>query len=118
MGTDLFVSEQSEFRTDSKGRTQYTVTQLDNFRGRGCDKIIDSIPALSKMSNCSTVSVDAMDIINALNDLEADREYDYGCDRDTSELDDAIDKLTSFIEENDLKDLSYCDRTFEFHLWF
>ena len=44
MGTDLFVSEQSEFRTDSKGRTQYTVTQLDNFRGRGCGKIIDSIP--------------------------------------------------------------------------
>ena len=33
-------------------------------------------------------------------------------------LDDAIDKLTSFIEENDLKDLGYGDRTFEFHLWF
>ncbi len=118
MGTDLFVSEQSEFRTDSKGRTQYTVTQLDNFRGYGCSKIIDSIPALSEMSNCSTVTIDAKDIVNALDDLEAEREYEFRCSRDTSELDDAIDKLTSFIEENDLKDLEYGDRTFEFHLWY
>lgn len=118
MGTDLFVSEQSDFRTDSKGRTQYTVTQLDNFRGYGCSKIIDSIPALSEMSNCSTVTVDAKDIVNALDDLEAEREYEIRCSRDTSELDDAVDKLTSFIEENDLKDLEYGDRTFEFHLWY
>lgn len=118
MGTDLFVSEQSEFRNDSNGRLQYTVTQLDNFRGLGCSKIIDSIPALSEMSNCSTVTVDAMDIINALKDLEAEREYEFHCSRETSELDDAIDKLTSFIEENDLKDLDYGDRTFEFHLWY
>lgn len=118
MGTDLFVSEQSEFRTDSKGRMQYTVTQIDNFRGYGCSKIIDSIPALSEMSNCSTVSVDAKDIVNALDNLEAEREYEIRCSRDTSDLDDAIDKLTSFIEEHDLKDLDYGDRAFEFHLWY
>ena len=118
MGTDLFVSEQSDFRTDSKGRTQYKVTHLENFRGYGCSKIIDSIPALSEMSNCSTVTVDAKDIVNALDDLEAEREYEIRCSRDTSELDDAVDKLTSFIEENDLKDLEYGDRTFEFHLWY
>lgn len=118
MGTDLFVSEQTDFRTDSKGRTQYTVTQLDNFRGYGCSRIIDSIPTLSEMSNCSTVSVDAKDIVNALDNLESEREYEVRCSRDTSELDDAIDKLTSFIEENDLKNLEYGDRVFEFHLWY
>ena len=32
MGTDLTVYEQSDFRTDSKGRMCYTVTELFNFR--------------------------------------------------------------------------------------
>ena len=42
MGLDLTVSEQTDFRKDSKGRIQYTVTELYNFRHNGY-KIIEYI---------------------------------------------------------------------------
>ena len=123
MGLDLTVSEQTDFRKDSKGRLQHTVTELYNFLHNGY-KIIEYVGELSSMSNCSTVTVDAMDFISGLKRMKEDMlfiEHDgehYA--NEESELQRAIEDLECFIDENDLNDdeLERGDRTFEVHMWY
>lgn len=66
MGLDLTISEQSEFRTDSKGRPQHTVTELLNIHGSEGHLFLDNVGGLSELSNCSTMTIDAMDIFEGL----------------------------------------------------
>ena len=122
MGTDLTVFEQSDFRTDSKGRMQYTVTELHNFRPNA-HKIMEYVSDLSDMSNCSTVCVDAKEFVLALNNMKDDMlfiEHDgehYA--NEENELKSAIEDLQGFIEENKIdSDIEYGERTFDVHLWF
>ena len=123
MGLDLTVSEQTDFRSDSKGRLQHTVTELYNFLHNGY-KIVEYISGLSDMSNCSTVTVDAMDFISGLKRMKEDIlfiEHDgehYA--NEENELQRAIEDLECFIDENDLNDdeLERGDRTFEVQMSF
>jgi hypothetical protein len=123
MGLDLTVSEQTDFRKDSKGRMQYTVTELYNFNHNGY-KIVEYVSDLSDMSNCSTVTVDAKDFVAGLQQMKDDMsfiEHDgehYA--NEESELKRAIEDLEYFIEENNLNDseLDWGDRTFEVHMWY
>ena len=118
MGLDLIVSEQTDFRSDSKGRLQHTVTELYNFLHNGY-KIVEYISGLSDMKNCTTVTVDAMDFISGLERMKDDMlfiEHDgehYA--NEENELQRAIEDLECFIDENDLNDdeLERGDRTFE-----
>ena len=123
MGLDLTVSEQTDFRKDSKGRMQYTVTELYNFNHNGY-KIVEYVSDLSDMSNCSTVTVDAKDFVAGLQQMKDDMsfiEHDgehYA--NEESELKRAIEDLEYFIDENNLNDseLDWGDRTFEVHMWY
>ena len=123
MGLDLIVSEQTDFRSDSKGRLQHTVTELYNFYHNGY-KIVEYVSGLSDIKNCSTVTVDAMDFISGLKRMKEDMlfiEHDgkhYA--NEESELKRAIEDLECFIDENNLNDdeLERGDRTFEVHMWY
>ena len=123
MGLDLTVSEQTDFRKDSKGRMQYTITELYNFNHNGY-KIVEYVGELSDMKNCSTVTVDAMDFISGLKRMKDDMlfiEHDgehYA--NEENELQRAIEDLECFIDENDLNDdeLERGDRTFEVQMSF
>ena len=123
MGLDLTVSEQTDFRKDSKGRLQHTVTELYNFLHNGY-KIVEYISGLSDMKNCTTVTVDAMDFISGLERMKDDMlfiEHDgehYA--NEENELQRAIEDLECFIDENDLNDdeLERGDRTFEVQMSF
>ena len=123
MGLDLIVSEQTDFRSDSKGRLQHTVTELYNFLHNGY-KIVEYVSGLSDIKNCSTVTVDAMDFISGLKRMKEDIlfiEHDgehYA--NEESELQRAIEDLECFIDENDLNDdeLERGDRTFEVQMSF
>ena len=123
MGLDLIVSEQTDFRSDSKGRLQHTVTELYNFLHNGY-KIVEYVSGLSDMKNCTTVTVDAMDFISGLKRMKDDMlfiEHDgehYA--NEESELQRAIEDLECFIDENDLNDdeLERGDRTFEVQMSF
>ena len=123
MGLDLTVSEQTDFRKDSKGRMQYTITELYNFYHNGY-KIVEYVSGLSDIKNCSTVTVDAMDFISGLKRMKDDMlfiEHDgehYA--NEESELQRAIEDLECFINENDLNDdeLERGDKTFEVHMWY
>ena len=118
MGLDLIVSEQTDFRSDSKGRLQHTVTELYNFYHNGY-KIVEYVSGLSDIKNCSTVTVDAMDFISGLKRMKEDMlfiEHDgehYA--NEESELKRAIEDLECFIDENNLNEneLDWGDRTFE-----
>ena len=123
MGLDLTVSERTDFRKDSKGRLQHTVTELYNFLHNGY-KIVEYVGELSDMKNCSTVTVDAMDFISGLKRMKDDmlfieREGEHYANEE-SELQRAIEDLECFIDENDLNDdeLERGDRTFEVHMWY
>lgn len=77
MGLDLTISEQTEFRKDSKGRPCYTVTELMNIHGRTGHIFLDLVGQLSDLSNCSTMTIDAMDIFNGLDTMRDNlAEYD------------------------------------------
>ena len=123
MGLDLIVSEQTDFRSDSKGRLQHTVTELYNFLHNGY-KIVEYVSGLSDIKNCSTVTVDAMDFISGLKRMKDDMlfiEHDgehYA--NEETELQRAIEDLECFIDENDLNDdeLERGDRTFEVQMSF
>lgn len=122
MGTDLTVFEETDFRQDSKGRLQYTVTELHNFRPYA-HKIMEYVGELSEMNNCSTMRVDARDFINGLQSMKDDMlfiEHDgehYA--NEENELKYAIEDLECFIEENNIdKDIEYGERTFEVNLSF
>ena len=123
MGLDLTVSEQTDFRSDSKGRLQHTVTELYNFLHNGY-KIVEYVSGLSDMKNCTTVTVDAMDFISGLKRMKEDIlfiEHDgehYA--NEENELQRAIEDLECFIDENDLNDdeLERGDRTFEVQMSF
>lgn len=123
MGLDLIVSEQTDFRSDSKGRLQHTVTELYNFLHNGY-KIVEYVSGLSDMKNCTTVTVDAMDFISGLERMKDDMlfiEHDgehYA--NEENELQRAIEDLECFIDENDLNDdeLERGDRTFEVQMSF
>ena len=123
MGLDLIVSEQTDFRSDSKGRLQHTVTELYNFLHNGY-KIVEYVSGLSDMKNCTTVTVDAMDFISGLKRMKDDMlfiEHDgehYA--NEENELQRAIEDLECFIDENDLNDdeLERGDRTSEVHMWY
>lgn len=123
MGLDLIVSEQTDFRSDSKGRLQHTVTELYNFLHNGY-KIVEYVSGLSDIKNCSTVTVDAMDFISGLKRMKDDMlfiEHDgehYA--NEENELQRAIEDLECFIDENDLNDdeLERGDRTFEVQMSF
>lgn len=123
MGLDLIVSEQTDFRSDSKGRLQHTVTELYNFLHNGY-KIVEYVSGLSDMKNCTTVTVDAMDFISGLKRMKEDMlfiEHDgehYA--NEENELQRAIEDLECFIDENDLNDdeLERGDRTFEVQMSF
>ena len=123
MGLDLIVSEQTDFRSDSKGRLQHTVTELYNFLHNGY-KIVEYVSELSDMKNCTTVTVDAMDFISGLERMKDDMlfiEHDgehYA--NEENELQRAIEDLECFIDENDLNDdeLERGDRTFEVQMSF
>ena len=123
MGLDLIVSEQTDFRSDSKGRLQHTVTELYNFLHNGY-KIVEYVSGLSDMKNCTTVTVDAMDFISGLERMKDDMlfiEHDgehYA--NEENELQRAIEDLECFTDENDLNDdeLERGDRTFEVQMSF
>lgn len=123
MGLDLTVSEQTDFRKDSKGRMQYTITELYNFYHNGY-KIIEYIGELSDMNNCSAVTVDAMDFISGLKRMKEDMlSIKHDGERYTNEenkLKDAIEDLECFIDENNINEneLDWGDRTFEVHMWY
>ena len=123
MGLDLIVSEQTDFRSDSKGRLQHTVTELYNFLHNGY-KIVEYVSGLSDIKNCSTVTVDAMDFISGLERMKDDmlfieREGEHYANEE-NELQRAIEDLECFIDENDLNDdeLERGDRTFEVQMSF
>ena len=123
MGLDLIVSEQTDFRSDSKGRLQHTVTELYNFLHNGY-KIVEYVSGLSDMKNCTTVTVDAMDFISGLERMKDDmlfieREGEHYANEE-NELQRAIEDLECFIDENDLNDdeLERGDRTFEVQMSF
>ena len=123
MGLDLIVSEQTDFRSDSKGRLQHTVTELYNFLHNGY-KIVEYVSGLSDMKNCTTVTVDAMDFISGLERMKDDMlfiEHDgehYA--NEENELQRAIEDLECFIDENDLNDdeSERGDRTFAVQMSF
>ena len=123
MGLDLIVSEQTDFRSDSKGRLQHTVTELYNFYHNGY-KIVEYVNGLSDIKNCSTVTVDAMDFISGLKRMKEDIlfiEHDgehYA--NEENELQRAIEDLECFIDENNLNEneLDWGDRTFEVQMYF
>lgn len=123
MGLDLTVSEQTDFRKDSKGRMQYTITELYNFYHNGY-KIVEYVGELSDMNNCSTVTVDAIDFISGLKRMKEDILFiEHDGERYTNEkgeLEDAIEDLECFIDENNLNEneLDWGDRTFEVHMWY
>ena len=123
MGLDLIVSEQTDFRSDSKGRLQHTVTELYNFLHNGY-KIVEYVSGLSDMKNCTTVTVDAMDFISGLKRMKDDmlfieRDGEHYANEE-NELQRAIEDLECFIDENDLNDdeLERGDRTFEVQMSF
>lgn len=77
MGLDLTISEQTEFRTDSKGRACHTVTELMNIHGSRGHLFLDNVGGLDELSNCSTMTVDAMDIFAGLETMrDKYAEYD------------------------------------------
>ena len=116
MGTDLTVLEQTDFRTDSKGRMCYTVTELFNFRPYA-HEILDHLGI--EIMNCSTVAVDAKDFLNCLQSMKDTLSFLEHDEKEDSELKRAIEYLEGFIEDNNLNEVEdYGERTFEMHLWY
>ena len=122
MGTDLIVSEQTDFRQDSKGRLQYTVTEVHNFRPYAY-KILEYVAGLSEMNNCSSRNVDAKDFLEGLQHMKDDLlfiEHDgehYA--NEENDLKNAIEELEGFIQDNEIEpDIEYGKRTFEVSLSF
>lgn len=122
MGTDLTVFEQTDFRHDSKGRMQYTVTEVHNFRPNA-HKIMEYVGNLSDMNNCSTVTVDARDFVEGLQRMKEDIafiEHDgehYA--NEERELRNAVEDLEGFLRASGIEeDIENGERTFDVHLWF
>lgn len=68
MGYDLYISEQTDFRIDSKGRQQHTVTQLLSLCGEVAKALEEELG--TDLDNCRTANVDAMDIISVLHSCQ------------------------------------------------
>ena len=73
MGLDLTIYEEKNFGKDEKGRTTYTMVELENFRNDVGRTIMDYVGDLSSMSNCSTVAVDGIDFIEGLKSMKKDK---------------------------------------------
>ena len=124
MGLDLTIYEEKNFGKDEKGRTTYTMVELENFRNDVGRTIMDYVGDLSSMSNCSTVAVDGMDFIEGLKSMKKDKAT-IEKDGETytnqlTSLEYGIEALEGFIEENELnqQDLDYGDRVYDVHLWY
>lgn len=124
MGLDLTIYEEKNFGKDEKGRTTYTMVELENFRNDVGRTVMDYVGDLSSMSNCSTVAVDGMDFIEGLKSMKEDKatiekDGERYANQLTS-LEYGIEALEGFIEENELnqQDLDYGDRVYDVHLWY
>ena len=123
MGMDLYISEQTDFRKDEKGRLCYTVVELHNFGSNG-RVILENLSSLDyELTNCSAKTVDAMDFLECLEKMKEQLKEinETGEDpyKSKSELEAGIEDLESFIEENDVNEAKqYGYRTFEVHLWY
>ncbi len=123
MGTDLYVSEQSDFRIDDEGRSCYTVTNLHNFR-HNSGIILENLSDLFfELGNCCTKTVDAIDFIECLHNMEEQlaKINSTGIDEYNSktELEDGIEELEWFIKDNNIDEVTERGyRTFEVHLWY
>lgn len=105
MGLDLTISEQTDFRKDEKGRPCHTVVELLNISGRIGHLFLDLVGGLSELPNCSTMTVDAMDIFNGL-DTMRDTYADYDKVKIKSDYEEALNTLselrTSLCEKHSI----------------
>ena len=69
MGLDITISEQSDFRRDEHNRPCYTVTELLNISGHAGHLFLDNVGGLNELSNCSTMTIDALHIFEGLETL-------------------------------------------------
>lgn len=123
MGMDLYISEQTDFRTDEKGRQCYTVVELYNFESRGSIILENLSDLYYELGNCSTKSVDAMEFLKCLESMKEQLKEINETGQDPynskSDLEAGIEDLECFIEENEVDKVNeYGDRTFEVHLWY
>ena len=112
MGLDLTIREQTNFRTDDKGRTTWTTVELYNMRN--CWEVLNELgnKLENGFSNCSTVSFEAVEFLNVLNTLKEELKYD----KDNRDLKYEIEELEDFIKQEDITEDT--ERAFEVHAWW
>ena len=95
MGLDFTVSEITSKGLDSKGRSTYTVTELDNF-GHSGYKMMDY--GLGAQENCTTVSYDSIQFIKTLNAMKERLEEINSTGKDEYKEKQGLEKLTRILE--------------------
>lgn len=121
MSLDLTISEPSNFRTNDKGQTIYTVTILHTFGNEGYT-ILDNL-GFYGVKNGQSMSVDALDLLNCL-DLMKEQLEDInktGADPldSKAELEISVKELEHFIKENEIYDVEgYGEKDFKLEAWY
>jgi len=110
MGLDFTISETKYIGLDEQGRNKYETIELENFGHTGYT-IMDYCTPLNCMANCSTVSIDAVELLYCLDDMKKSQ-----AECPTTELEYAIDELGCFLESEKITEDS--DRVFDIHIWY
>lgn len=117
MGLDFTVSETTKQYVEKQGRTISIATELADF-GHAGYKIMDY--GLGFQDNCTTVSYESVKFLEVLNKMKKDLDEinKSGEDKykEKAALEDAIDKLQRFIEEEHITEDS--DRVFDIYIWY
>ena len=117
MGLDFTISEIQDCKLDKNGRNVFTTVELDNF-GHAGYKMMDY--GLGRQENCATVSYESAKFLEVLDEMRKDLDEINKSGKDKynekADLENAIDKLHCFIEQEHLTEDS--DRVFDIHIWY
>ena len=117
MGLDFTVSETTKQYVDKQGRNVCITTELANF-GHAGYKCMDY--GLGRQENCTTVSYESAKFLEVFDEMrkDLDKINKSGKDeyKEKVDLEDAIDELQCFIEQEHLTEDS--DRVFDIHIWY
>lgn len=117
MGLDFTISEIQDYKLDKNGRNTFTTVELDNFGYTGY-KMMDY--GLGQQENCTTVSYESAKFLEVFDEMKKDLDKINKSGKDEynekADLEDAIDELQRFIEEEHITEDS--DRVFDIYIWY
>lgn len=114
MSLEFTVSELTDNGLDSQGRQTFVRTTLEEFTSRTGYTLMDY--GLGSQENCTTKSYDASEFLRVLDEMQQDLNEIKGTDKNTYNLETAIDELQCFIEQEKITEDT--ERVFGIHIWY